>query len=50
MRRDKFVGQDPNEKIVFAFLFEKNDKKISLFIKYDDEKDLEYAQQTDYAL
>ncbi len=45
MKRDKFLGQDPNEKIVFAFLFEKNNKKISLFIKYDDEKDIEYAQQ-----
>ena len=45
MRRDKFLGQDPNEKIVFVFLFEQNDKKISLFIKYDDEKDIEYAQQ-----
>ena len=34
-----------HERIIFVFLFEQNDKKISLFIQYDDEKDIEYAQQ-----
>jgi len=45
MKRDKFLGHDQNEKTVFVFLFERNKKKISLFIQYEDEKHLEYAQQ-----
>lgn len=46
MKRDEFLGQDPEQKIVFAFLFKKNQKAISLFIKYSDEKTLEIAKQT----
>lgn len=45
MKRDKFLGHDQNEKTVFVFLFERNKKKISLFIQYEDEKDLDYAKQ-----
>ena len=45
MKRDRFLGNDQNEKTVFVFLFERNRKKISLFIQYEDEKDLDYAQQ-----
>ena len=46
MKRDEFLGQDPERKIVFAFLFSRNQKAISLFIKYSDEKTLEIAKQT----
>ncbi|WP_407411920.1 hypothetical protein [Acinetobacter sp.] len=45
MKRDKFLGQDQNEKTIFVFLFERNRKKISLFIQYEDEKEIEYAKQ-----
>lgn len=45
MKRDKFLGHDLTEKTVFVFLFERNRKKLSLFIQYQDENDLEYAQQ-----
>ncbi|WP_298145843.1 hypothetical protein [uncultured Acinetobacter sp.] len=45
MKRDKFLGQDPTEKIVFVFFFERNRKKISLFVQYENDTDLEYAQQ-----
>ena len=45
MKRDKFLGQDPNERIVFVFLFERNRKRISLFIQYENDADLQYAQQ-----
>ena len=46
MKRDEFLGQDPERKIIFAFLFSRNQKVISLFIKYSDEKTLEIAKQT----
>ena len=46
MKRDEFLGQDPEQKIIFAFLFSRNQKAISLFIKYSDEKTLEIAKQT----
>ena len=45
MKRYKFLGQDQNEKTIFVFLFERNRKKISLFIQYEDEKEIEYAKQ-----
>lgn len=45
MKRDKFLGQDPAEKIVFAFFFERNRKKISLFVQYENDTDIEYAQR-----
>lgn len=45
MKRDEFLGQDPERKIVFAFLFGSNKKAISLFIKYSDEKTLQIAKQ-----
>ncbi|NNH37008.1 hypothetical protein HLH12_16000 [Acinetobacter sp. NIPH 2377] len=45
MKRDEFLGQDPERKIVFAFLFSRNQKAISLFIKYSDEKTLQIAKQ-----
>ena len=31
MKRDEFLGQDPERKIIFAFLFSRNQKAISLF-------------------
>jgi hypothetical protein len=46
MKRSEFLGQDPEQKIIFAFLFNRNQKIISLFIKYSDEKTLEIAKQT----
>jgi len=46
MKRSEFLGQDPEQKIIFAFLFNRNQKTISLFIKYSDEKTLEIAKQT----
>jgi hypothetical protein len=46
MKRSEFLGQDPEQKIIFAFLFNRNQKAISLFIKYSDEKTLEIAKQT----
>ena len=46
MKRDEFLGQDPERKIIFAFLFGRNQKAISLFIKYSDENTLEIAKQT----
>ncbi|WP_425919506.1 hypothetical protein [Acinetobacter sp. TSRC1-2] len=46
MKRDEFLGQDPERKIIFAFLFSRNQKAISLFIKYSDERTLQIAKQT----
>lgn len=40
MKRDGVLRHDPNEKIIFAFLFDRNQKAIFLFIKYPDEKAL----------
>jgi len=46
MKRDEVLGQDPERKIVFAFLFSRSQKAISLFIKYSDERILQIAKQT----
>ncbi|TCB50067.1 hypothetical protein E0H80_09540 [Acinetobacter sp. ANC 4779] len=46
MKRDGFLGQDPERKIIFAFLFSKNQKVLSLFIQYSDENTLQIAKQT----
>ena len=46
MKRDEFLGQDPERKIIFAFLFSRNQKAISLFIKYSDERTLQIEKQT----
>jgi len=41
MQRDKFFGFDPEKKWAFVFLFEKNDKVLSLFVEYVTDEDLE---------
>ena len=45
MKRGEFLGQDYERKIVFAFLFRRNQKAMSLFIKYSDEKPLQIVKQ-----
>lgn len=45
MKRGEFLGQDHERKIFFAFLLRRNQKAISLFIKYSDEKTLQIAKQ-----
>ena len=37
MKRDKILGFDPTEKIVFAFLYEEDYKVLSLFARYTNE-------------
>lgn len=45
MKRDTLLGIDPSEKTVFAFLFEKDQKVLSLFAKYTDESNEPIAKQ-----
>ena len=45
MNRDKFFGIDAKKQWVFVFLLENNDKKLSLFIEYTNEENLELAKQ-----
>jgi hypothetical protein len=45
MNRDKFFGFDPDAKCVFVFLFENNDKKLSLFIEYSNDENSKLAKQ-----
>lgn len=44
MKRDKILGFDPTEKIVFAFLYEGDQKVLSLFARYTNESILETIQ------
>ena len=44
MNRDKFFGIDAKNN-GFLFLLENNDKKLSLFIEYTNEENLELAKQ-----
>jgi len=37
LKRDKILGFDPREKIVFAFLYEKDQKALSLFARCSNE-------------
>lgn len=46
MKRDKLLGIDPSEKIIFAFLFEKDQKVLSLFAKYTDENSQHIIKQS----
>lgn len=45
MKRDTLLGIDPSQKTVFAFLFEKDQKILSLFAKYTDESNEPIAKQ-----
>ena len=45
MQRSTFFGFDPKVRQVFIFLFENDDKKLSLFIEYTDEESLKAAKQ-----
>ena len=45
MQRKTFFGFDPNIKQVFVFLFENNQKVLSLFIEYLDEETLKNSKQ-----
>lgn len=44
MHRDKFLGFDPVENLVFVFFFEENQKKFSFFIQYSNDKELDSAK------
>ena len=41
MNREKLFGIDHKKQWVFIFLLENNDKKLSLFIEYTNEENLE---------
>ena len=45
MNREKLFGIDHKKQWVFIFLLENNDKKLSLFIEYTNEENLELAKQ-----
>ena len=45
MNREKLFGIDHKKQWVFIFLSENNDKKLSLFIEYTNEENLELAKQ-----
>ena len=46
MNREKLFGIDhKKQQWVFIFLLENNDKKLSLFIEYTNEENLELAKQ-----
>ena len=45
MQRDKFFGFDPAKKWAFVFLFEKNDKVLSLFVEYTTDENLTIIKQ-----
>ena len=45
MNREKLFGIDHKKQWVFIFLLENNDKKLSLFIEYTKEENLELAKQ-----
>ena len=46
MKRDKILGFDPREKIVFAFLYEKDQKALSLFARYTTESTQQEIQHS----
>lgn len=46
MNRDKFFGMDASVKLVFSFLYDNNQKKISFFIEYSNDEELEVAKKT----
>lgn len=46
MNRDKFFGVDDSVKWVFAFLYDKNQKKLSFFIEYSNDEELNVAKRT----
>lgn len=46
MKRDEILGHDPSEKIIFCFLFENDEKVISLFVRYSDENTMNIAKQS----
>lgn len=45
MQRDKFFGFDPTERMAFVFLFEKDDKVLSLFVEYITDENLTIIKQ-----
>lgn len=45
MNREKFFGIDAKKQWVFVFLSENHDKKLSLFIEYTNEENLELAKE-----
>jgi len=45
MKRDKFFGFDATKKCAFVFLFENNQKRLSLFIEYENEENFEVVKQ-----
>lgn len=45
MSRDNFFGFDAEKKLVFVFLLENDDKKLSLFIEYTNEENCKLAKQ-----
>ena len=45
MTRDVMLGQDNIENIIFAFMFERTLKQITIFVKYSDEKNMELAKE-----
>lgn len=46
MKRNEILGYDPSEKIIFCFLFENEEKVISLFVRYSDEYKMSIAKQS----
>ena len=44
MNREKLFGIDHKKQWVFIFLLENNDKKLSLFIEYTNEENLELSK------